>query len=634
MAKQTRQARVQGSYQLLPVIGPSEGVDLRTSPTLLKPGQAKTLNNWSLAEPGALVVRSGWAAFSSVLSTGRIQGGVRHYLNTAIPSAASTAFTLIGFNGGVYQVTDGGAWVSTSPALSGLSTAYQMDFPGDRDLVAVFDSVNTPWKSTNGSSWTKLGIAAGTNPTLSSLSTGGLSSGEYEIGYTYKDRDLAHESNGPAGSTITISATSGAINVVIPNSTQPHVDAIVVYARKVSAGETVRRKVSSQAQSGGANSTVIVTSTAWTQALEEPTDHNVPPVLSFGVVWKNRWWARSATVTNRIHFTQLFEPSSWPSLFYVDIPFEHGDAIQALCPLGDSLFIFGTTKIFIITGQTSLDFTVRPSIASEDGALGFRSVAALENGVVHAGVNGVYVFDGTTDQLLSFDIEPAWRDLVANASASDLAQTAVVYHQKQKELRLAVARRYPTAARGEWVMDLNRSRGGSPAWASTDRDTVGYLPWNGPEVQAGNHQRLFSWPSTSARVNEEATGTTANGSDLTANYEGPGLTLGTHRARWVDLRGEYEPHGGTFSIEPQIDGVSQGVQAVAIGTGLSVYGTGTYGSATYAGAGRRQWYKLLPLGADGRTFVLKMTYAGTETFRLFSYHPGLRPEVASRSFSE
>ena len=112
------------------------------------------------------------------------------------------------------------------------------------------------------------------------------------------------------------------------------------------------------------------------------------------------------------------------------------------------------------------------------------------------------------------------------------------------------------------------------------------------------------------------------------------MTLGTHRARWVDLRTEYEPHGGTFSVEPVVDGLSQGVQAVGIGSGLALYGTGTYGTAVYAGAGRRQSYNTLPLGSEGRTFVLKMTYSGQETFRIFSYHPGLRPETASRTFTE
>ena len=630
----TRTAKVSSEYQLLPVVGPSAGVDLRTSPTLIPPERARSLVNFSLSEPGALITRLGFLAFSSVLGAGRPQGGARVYLNTAIPSPASTQFTLLGWNGGSYNCPDNGVWNST-PNLTGLSTSAIFSLPSDRNMVGIFDGVSLARKSTNGLTWTRMGIVAGTvGPTCSTLSTGGLSSGEFSITYSYKNRGLAHESNGSSGSTITLTFTSGAINVIIPNSTDPQVDAIVVYARKVSAGELVRRKVSSLAQSAGANSTVIVTSSAWTTADEEPTDHNPPVTLSFGCVWKNRWWARSGTVTNRIHFTQLFDPQSWPLLFYVDIPFERGDAIQALVPLGDTLLVFGTTKIFVINGQTSLDFEVRPTIGSEDGALGPNAVAILENGVVHAGASGVYVFDGGTDRLLSYDLEPAWRDYVNNATPAELARTAVVYHQKQKELRVAVSRRYPSATFGEWVMDLNRTRTDQvPVWTATDRVIGGYLYWNGPETVSGNQQRLLSW-STNAQLFEESVGYSANTSNLVATYEGPGLTLGTHRGRWPDLRLEYEPHGGTFVVEAVIDGVSMGAQTVNIGTGLSLWDTAVYGVATFGGAGRRQAYVILPIQAEGRTFVLKMTATGTEQQRIFSYHPGIRPEVASRSFTE
>lgn len=635
-AGQTRAAKTARVYQMLPVIGPSAGLDLRTAPTLMQPDRARTLVNFSLAEPGALVMRSGFQAFStSSLGTGRIQGAKRVYLNTAIPAQASTVFTLVGYGGGVYNASDSGGWLSTTAQLSGLST-NELYFVNDRDLVAVLDGASTALrKSTNGVSWTRFGIAPGsTSPTLST-GVGAMSTGEYAFTFTYKDRDQAYESNAPAESTVTLTAAAS-VNVVIPNSTDTQVDAIVVYARKVSAGETVARKVSSLAQSGGASSTLVVNSTSWTTNDEVPTDHTLPPALAFGVVWKNRWWARDATVTNRIRFTQIFEPQSWPATYYIDIPFEQGDEVRAIYPLGDTLIVFGNTKIFIILGQSSLDFEVRPSLGSEDGAFGPRAVAAIENGVAHAGASGVYVFDGTSDKLLSFDIEPGWLDLVQNASAAALGRVSLVYHKRLKELRIAVPRRYPSGSVGEWVLDLNQTRAKqNPAWTSTDRDIAGYVPWDGPEAQSGDRGRMLSWPTTGARLNEEGVGYSANSSNLTGEYEGPGLTLGPFRARYIDLRGEYEPHTGTFGVEPVVDGVTAGSMSVPMTPGGTVYGTGTYGTSVYAGGiTRRQFYKELPLSAEGRSFVLKAVYTGQERFRLFSYHVGMVPETASRSFTE
>jgi hypothetical protein len=177
----------------------------------------------------------------------------------------------------------------------------------------------------------------------------------------------------------------------------------------VTSGETVRRFAGTVANPGsGLTATVDVTSKNWTAAAEEPTDHNVPPALSFAVVWKNRWWARDATVKNRIRFTQVFQNQSWPATFFIDIPFERGDEVAAIMPIGDTLVVFGlVSKPFLIIGQTSLDFEVRPSAAAEAGALGPRAVALIENGIVHAAAEGIYIFDGATDRLLSYDIDPS-----------------------------------------------------------------------------------------------------------------------------------------------------------------------------------------------------------------------------------
>src|SRR6185369_9760509 len=191
MASQTktRSAVIGKQYQLLPVIGPSAGIDLRSSPTLMAPERARTLINFSLEEPGALVVRTGYVKFSTTSAgSSRFQGGQRVYLNTAIPAAASTMFTLMAFGGGIYTQTDSGGW--SSATLTGLSGTNEIYFPHDRDLVAVLDGASTAiFKSTNGSSWTRFGIATGPQSSCSSKSGGSFQNAtEYEFNYTYKDR--------------------------------------------------------------------------------------------------------------------------------------------------------------------------------------------------------------------------------------------------------------------------------------------------------------------------------------------------------------------------------------------------------------------------------------------------------------
>ena len=625
----TRKPIASETYQALEISDLTGGLDLRRSPTLLAPNRARTLLNYALQNPGDLTVRPGYQAFSTTnLGSTQAQGGRRIYL-------ASTSFTLWAWGGNVYRPADTGG-ASSVIEYSTLSEANQIFFPYDRTLVAVMDGANRPRKSTGSTVWTRMGIDAGTvGSTGSSVSSGSLSASAFEFTYTYKDRGLVHESNEcTVVTTVTLGAT-GAISLQVPNSSDAQTDAIVIYGRNVTAGEEVRRKATSAAMDGTNSSTLVVTSSAWSSNDEAPTTHNVPLAHKFAVPWKNRWWAADSTTGNRLYFTELFQPQSWPTLFYIDIPFERGDEITALYALGDTLLVFGQSKLFLILGQTSLDFEVRPSAGAQSGALGPRCVEGIENGVVHLSADGLLIYDGASDKLLTFDIEPAMRDLIRNTASTSLELCALTYHFTTKELRVAVPRRYPSGTYGEFVLDLNRTREEEvPAWCETDRQIGGYILWDGDEPTAGNRGRLLSWNSTGGRLFEESTGTTANSSNLNAQYEGPHFPTGVHQARVIDLRGEYEPHAGSFSVEVVTDGVSHGAQSITIGAGIATYGSTTYGGGAYAGTGRRQFYVMQPLAAEGRTVWLKTSYTGQEAFRHFTYGVGLVPETQPRDFSE
>src|SRR5688572_3949128 len=98
----TRPPRAARQPQLIEVAELSGGLDLRRSPTVMAPNRARGLRNFSLKEPGSLVVRDGYLAYSSnTLGGNRIQGGQRAYLQ-------STQVSLISYDGAVHQVRDSG----------------------------------------------------------------------------------------------------------------------------------------------------------------------------------------------------------------------------------------------------------------------------------------------------------------------------------------------------------------------------------------------------------------------------------------------------------------------------------------------------------------------------------------------
>jgi hypothetical protein len=593
------------------------GIDLRRSPTLLAPNRARALTNWSLEEPGALIVDAGYTRVSSAaIFSGPPQGGARIYL-------ANAAFTVLAGGGSIYRPDD--AFASTGPVYSTLSPTNSVFFPFDRDLVAVMDSANRPRFSTNGSTWMLMGTDAPSS--IASLSTGGsgsLSSGEYAIAYSYKHRGTAHESNVGGESTASLTST-GSIAATASPSTDPKVDAYIWYARhKLPDGESVLRKVSS-----GAASTFTFTSSNWTQNDEAPTNHNVPPPLSFAAVWKSRWWAKDATVGNRLRFTELFQPQSWPTLYFIDIPFERGDSIVAIQPLGDALIIHGQSGMFLVIGQTALDFEVRPSQGGDTGAFGPRAVMRVEQATIHASADGVSTFDGASDRSLEPDITVAWRDLVQNSASTSLSNVAALHDKQRHIARIAVPRVFPTAARGEWVLHLDRTRDqeGVPAWTASDRDVAFYLHWDGNEPTVGNRGRVFFLPSTTGQVYEaNVSGAAVNGSNVTAQYAGPTLSFGLNRSRIVGTHVEFEPNDGAFSIELVTDNVSQGSQPVTIGAGSAMYGSAVYGTDVYAGGGRMQKYVTWPITAYGQTAALNATYLGQERFRFYSYAHVILPD--------
>jgi hypothetical protein len=606
----------------------SGGVNIRVSPTLVPADQARSLRNFSLREPGTLTVDFGYTRFtSSSFGSGRAQGGQRVYLKNGV------AFTLVAEGGNVKKPSDAGA--PGANVLTGLHATNDIFFPYDRDMVGVFDSSNVPKKSVDGTTWTQMGITApSAAPTAAGVAGGSLlDTNIYEISYTYADDELSAESNTSPilVGNFTASAPNLTARVTVTNSGDAQVDRKNIYVRNVTTGEAVRRKVGTTT---GTTFDIDGPDSDWAQGAEVPTTHDVPPALSFGVPWKNRWWARDAVVKNRIRFTEIFQPQSWPGLYFIDVPLELGDDCTAIIPLGDTLLIFGQSGLFLIFGQTSLDFEVRPSLGVESGAVGPNAVTKIENGVIHGSSRGVHLWDGASDRLLSFDISPGWEDVISGSSAADISRIAIVYHGERKEVRIAVPRLFPTGSAGEWIIDLDRSRTAKrEVWESTNRPVGGYIYWNGAEATTGNRGRLFSWASNEAHLYEESTGTDANGADLVAEYESAAFALGFVMARWIAVYGEYRPADGLFGIEAVVDGVSQGSQTISTTASQARYGTAVYGTDRYGGIERAMFSIMLPLEAEGRAFTLKARYTGRAQFQFYTYALEVVPEPLPRGIS-
>lgn len=603
------------------------GLDRRTTPTLMRPERAQTLRNWRLSVVGRLTPRPGFSRWSAGPGQA-VQGSARAYL------AGVTPFALVASNGNVYKPTDAG--VMGSPVTTGLSTTAAVFFPSDATIVAVMDGVHVPKKSKDGTTWTQDGISAPVAaPTTSLIAGGSLVSGDqYEFSYGYEDSTLGTLSNEGATVTGTPSAGNLTVRVTVTGTADPQVDTIIIYARDVSSGETVRRQAGTVANPGASTTHLDITTNNWSQAMAAPTTHNVPPALSFAVFWKNRWWAKDPSGPARLRFSELFQEQVWPTDYFIDLPFATGDTLSAIIPLGNVLVTLGTAVPgFLLIGQTSLDFQVIPSAAIAAGALGPRAWTIIEGAACHAAAEGIYLFDGATDRLLSFDFEVDWRSAMAGSTASDLANLAMVYHQRDKECRLSLPVMADTGAPGEYVLDLARTKVKNiPAWSTTDRAIGGYSLWAGPEPTASNRGRLFSWDRSAGVMTEESVGTSANGADLVSVYLGPAMSNGLFIARYLQGVVQVLPAGGQLQVSVSVDGVPVVGRSLTIGSALALYDSALYDSAVYGGASFIQIPFDLPLTAEGRAITWGLTYTGQDAVELYSYAHTEQAEGEIRGF--
>ncbi len=600
------------------------GVNLRPSPTNIKPNQASRLINTLITSVGELGVYPGWTLKSaSNLGSRRAQGGKRIYL-------AGTSFTLAADNGNVYQPDDA-TFTWGSAVLTGLSSTNIIEFVQDPFIAAVFDGASVPKYTANGTTWYQLGITAPLVPGLALAAGGSLvASDVHEVTYTYLNTTLNQESNESPVATATPSGGNLSITVTYAASSDAQVSKIRIYARDLTAGEASRRLVTTV---NNASSTYTITADNWSAANASPPigQNSVALPLAFGTYWLNRWWGRDATVGNRLRFTQVFQNLAWPDTFFVDIPFPKGESIQAMIPLGSILVLFGTTMFYLLLGSTSLSFQVLPALGTQTGAFGPRSVAAMDNNIVHAANPGVFLYNGASDTLLSLSIDPAWRAMIATSTAAELSVLPLIYETFVKELHVAVPYLFPVGNRGEWVLDMNRTQAPLPlqygetpfsAWFATDRTIGGYLLWDGFEPITANQGRIFSWSPTTVQLYEERTGTSANGSDLTMQYLGYMVPFGLDTARITATYLEYLPAPETtFSVDLIVDGVHQGPIVYPItSAALSLYGVAKYGVNHYGGAATRATLPITwPLTAEGHTAQFGFTYVGQGQPKFFTY---------------
>lgn len=99
--------------------------------------------------------------------------------------------------------------------------------------------------------------------------------------------------------------------------------------------------------------------------------------------------------TNRLWFSEPFEPEYWPAISFIDIEPGDGDRIMGGCSNFDRLVICKRRKTYVLAfSDTPAEVFCPARVSSDIGCVGPRTFAQVESGTVWLAERGIALYDG------------------------------------------------------------------------------------------------------------------------------------------------------------------------------------------------------------------------------------------------
>jgi len=162
-------------------------------------------------------------------------------------------------------------------------------------------------------------------------------------------------------------------------------------------------------------------------------DNTPPPPCEIGTVYKNFvFLAADKRNPQRLYFSKLGNPFSFPDYHYIEVGQDDGDRITALVPLSDMLLIFKENHLYLLTGYSTNTFEVR--YVAPVGAVAKRGAVAVDDTVYFIAYDGIYATNGMNVQKISFQID----DYFKWKPEAMLKNSTVVYIPQMKAIAFNV----------------------------------------------------------------------------------------------------------------------------------------------------------------------------------------------------
>lgn len=333
---------------------------------------------------------------------------------------------------------------------------------------------------------------------------------------------------------------------------------------------------------------------------------NSPGVSSQIILHANRLFFLSASDPNHILFSDAGAYESFQAVSFLYIPSPNtADPVQAAVSYQNNLVAYTRNRKYVLYGTDLASFVLRESPAKKGASSSF-AIAADGNYVYSLSDDGVYRYNGGTDQLLSSKIQPLLENM---ASKTDphmgiYDNKVYLYYRTAGSASKTDAVIYDTVY-NTWLHDTNINIEGSNNWISQS-DTRTYI--------AGS--------SLMGVLYKGETGTSDLGKGIAFEYRTKYFSFG-HPAAKHRLKRLY-PHlraqSGNYTVNIQVDADEQNSPTsniISLAASTYTYGQSglKWGTVANGGSGATYGIGVLPLtristGGSNRKHQIRVLQSG------------------------
>lgn len=279
---------------------------------------------------------------------------------------------------------------------------------------------------------------------------------------------------------------------------------------------------------------------------------------------------------SRLYFSNVLDETTWTSTDYIDVGADDGSEITGLAVLLDTLYIFKENAIFRLSGTNRDDF-VLSRMVNGVGCISGRSIQVINNRIIFQARDGIYVYDGGINvKKISARIEDTLDDLDATKNEFSVSAN----FKKLNQYWLSATTSGVTAPDLILVYDYYHD-----AWTKYTGIEANAMT---TLVDTNDVEQLYTGDATTENVFKQNDGDNDDGVAIDAFYTTKWFRFPEimESDKVVRLLRVFAKADGNWDLT--VDSFQDFASAtdsdtITLTGGGSLYGTGLYGTATYAG---------------------------------------------------